>query len=163
MGDAVREIKLPVRAGGDGVLVEEGREFAARAEFPMLCLDFFNETGDPARGVVAPGVGDEEVADVRLGGHTLMECDLAVLRVEPVLADLSAWLLTLGVYRFGWHGSFFRDVIHGAFFSNDREACEADLLGDLLDVVAVFLLLRLFQFGIRNEQIVTVNRVLTLA
>ena len=43
VGDAVREVKLPVRAGGDGVLVEEGLQLAPGAEPLVLGEEFLNE------------------------------------------------------------------------------------------------------------------------
>ena len=72
MGDAVREVKLPVRAGGDGVLVEEGVQRAARGKTLVLGEEFLHELGDPAVGVVTSGVGDEEVKLVGVFPHEKM-------------------------------------------------------------------------------------------
>ena len=88
MRNAVREVKLPFRAGGDGVLVEEGLQFAPGTESLVPGEKFLDDAGGPAGGVVLAGVGDEEVVGLNLSNHGV-ECERASSR-RPLRDSWSA-------------------------------------------------------------------------
>ena len=64
------EAVLPVVQGVDLVLVEEGDERTSPGELVVLGEQFLHEAADPAVAIVPAGVGDEEVVEVGVAGHT---------------------------------------------------------------------------------------------
>ena len=63
------QIELPIGTGSDGVLVEEGLNFATGEKLTVFDLKLLDKRGDPARGVVGTGIGDKKVRWSRVGGQ----------------------------------------------------------------------------------------------